>query len=86
MFRHLALSILGVIAKLYPVSIGQHTFPVLLNTLASRDTPTVSEHYRDALEAIKVLGAYPAVFVAVIHSLVDRLDYACSFLGKKKCI
>ncbi|RCH85075.1 hypothetical protein CU098_001357, partial [Rhizopus stolonifer] len=81
--RNLALSTLGVVSKLYPLVIGQHTLPVLLNELAYSEQPMISEKYRDALDAIEVLGTSPAVFKIVISALLQKLDFACTSIGQR---
>jgi hypothetical protein len=73
-----------VIAKLYPTVLGQRTFPILLKELASLDNSTISKTYQDALEAIQILGANPPIFKIIIHLLLEKLDYACGSIGKKK--
>jgi DNA repair/transcription protein MET18/MMS19 len=84
--RQLALSTLGVITKLYPLALGQHTFPVLLEELACLEKPDVSSSYRVALDAIEVLGVHPSVFKIIKDPLLQRLDYACGTLGKREII
>lgn len=83
--RELALSTLGVISKLYPAALGQHTFPVLLAQLpcccAENHPVAISEHYKDVLDAIEVLGAHPAVFKIIVDPVFKALDYACTAIG-----
>lgn len=80
----LALSTLVVIAKLYPSALGQHTFPVLLAELPCPEHPKeISEHYRDVLDAIEVLGVNPTIFKIIVNPLIKTLDYACTTIGKK---
>ncbi|KAI9480357.1 MAG: Dos2-interacting transcription regulator of RNA-Pol-II-domain-containing protein [Benjaminiella poitrasii] len=69
--------------ELYPAALGQHTFPVLLNELASLDHPTVADTYHDALEAIQYLGVCPAIFKIIMQPLLQKIDYACSKIGKQ---
>lgn len=71
-----------MIAKLYPSVLGQRTFPILLEELASLETPAVSSTYQVALEAIDTLGAHPSMFKIIIHPLLEKLDYACGSIGK----
>lgn len=79
----LALCTLGIITKLYPESLGQHTFPVLLEALACHEKPKISESdYCGALDAIQVLGTHPSVFKMIIEPLLQKLDYACGAIGK----
>lgn len=80
--RRLSLSTLGVISKLYPMALGQRTFPVLLEVLPSLDNPVISEFHKDALNAIQVLGAHPAVFKIIVQSLLEKVDFACRHIGK----
>lgn len=80
--QSLSLSTLGVISKLYPMALGQRTFPVLFEALPSLDNPIISESYRDALNAIQVLGAHPAVFKIIVHSLLEKADFAYRHIGK----
>lgn len=82
--RELALSTLGVITKLYPAALGQHTFPVLLAELPTSENPVaISEHYKDVLDAIEVLGANPAVFKIIVDPVLKALDYACTTIGQQ---
>lgn len=79
---HLALTTLGVITKLYPTAVGQHTFPILLKELPCLENPTaISNSYRDALDAIQVLALSPAVFKIIVNPLIKKLDYACGTIG-----
>lgn len=80
-----ALTTLGVITKLYPTALGQHTFPVLLKELPCLENAIdIPSSYRHALDAIQVLALSPAVFKIVVNPLLKKLDYACSTIGKKK--
>ncbi|KAI8639708.1 Dos2-interacting transcription regulator of RNA-Pol-II-domain-containing protein [Parasitella parasitica] len=81
--RSLCLSTLGVISKLYPMTIGQRTFPVLLELLPSLDDPVISDTYNDVLDAIQVLGAHPAVFKIIVQPLVDKVDFASRHIGQE---
>lgn len=81
--RVLSLSTLGIISKLYPATLGQRIFPVILQVLASSDNPAVSASYRDVLDAIQILGAHPAVFKIVVQPLLEKLDFACRHIGKE---
>jgi len=80
--RALSLSTLGVVSKLYPMILGQRTFPALLECLPSLDNPIISESYRDTLDEIQVLGAHPAVFKIIIQSILEKVDFACRHIGK----
>jgi hypothetical protein len=52
--------------------------------LAGPSKTVISNTYRDSLDAIQVLATSPAVFKIVINSLLEKLDYACSSIGKKE--
>ncbi|KAK4512647.1 uncharacterized protein ATC70_003351 [Mucor velutinosus] len=83
--RALSLSTLGVVSKLYPMILGQRTFPALLECLPSLDNPIISENYRNRLDEIQVLGAHPAVFKIIVQSILEKVDFACRHVGKDNC-
>ncbi|KAG0936580.1 hypothetical protein G6F32_010055 [Rhizopus arrhizus] len=74
--RDLSLRTLGVITKLYPESIEQYTFPVLLKELADEEHSLGK--YQDVLEAVQALGAHVNLFKIVTDPLLKKLDFACS--------
>ena len=75
----LSLRTLGVITKLYPESIEQYTFPVLLKELADEEHSLGK--YQDVLEAVQALGAHVNLFKIVTDPLLKKLDFACSHEG-----
>ncbi|KAI9283158.1 RNAPII transcription regulator C-terminal-domain-containing protein [Sporodiniella umbellata] len=79
--RELSLQTLNVISKLYLDSIVKHTVPALLEELA--DQEHVVGKYQDALQAIEMLAVQPNLFKVMIDSLLIKLDYACSHLGRE---
>ncbi|KAI7902153.1 Dos2-interacting transcription regulator of RNA-Pol-II-domain-containing protein [Cokeromyces recurvatus] len=81
--RHYVLSTFGVISKLCPTVVGQHTIPIVLKELASSDNPVIKETYHDTLEVIQYLGVYPALFKIIMYPLLEKIDYACMKIGKE---
>ncbi|CAO3693641.1 unnamed protein product [Rhizopus stolonifer] len=78
--RDLCLKTLCVITKLHLESIVKYTVPVLLKELA--DQEHCVGKYSQALEAIEVLAVQSNLFKVMIDSLLIKLDYACTYLGK----
>ncbi|KAI8971440.1 RNAPII transcription regulator C-terminal-domain-containing protein [Mycotypha africana] len=79
--RQLALSTFGIIAKLYPEDLSQRTFPILLEQLKAEHNYNTTDTYQFALNAVRTLGAHPAVFKIIVPTLLDKLNYACETIG-----